>query len=139
MVSNMRNSPNNDPFHLDNAPLKKRRRKKKNDDEKVGFMNKNVDLVDSILFPEGYENIMLAVYFAIIPYIVGLLFIFFYIGKGDTTVFLSLNDDNSFLITWAIGYEVTAAIILLWIAKLGLTSFFQMSAHNKKNKKFQIP
>ena len=137
----MKNSSNSDPFHLENSPIKKRnrKRKKKNNDDNVGFMNQSVDLVDSILFPEGYENIMLALYFAIVPYIVGLLFIFFYIGKGDTTVFLSLSDENSFLITWAIGYEVTAAIMLLWIAKLGLTSFFQMSAYNKENKKFRIP
>ena len=107
-------------------------------DEDVDFLYQNVDLVDSILFPEGYENIMLAIYFAIVPYIVGVLFIFFYIGKGDTDVFLALNNDNSFFIAWAIGYEVVAAIILLWIAKLGLSSFLKMSQHNR-DKKFRIP
>lgn len=134
----MENNSNKDPFHLSKSLPKKRGRKKKND-ENVGFMNQNVNLVDSILFPEGYENLMLAVYFIAVPYIAGLLFIFFYIGKGDTTIFLSLNDENSFLITWAIGYEVVAAIILLWIAKLGLASFFRMNAYNKKNKRFKIP
>ncbi|MEA3455741.1 MAG: hypothetical protein U9R26_04485 [Campylobacterota bacterium] len=99
-------------------------------------MNKNVDLVDSILFPEGYENIMLAVYFLTVPYIVGLLFIFFYIGKGDTDIFLSLNDQHSFFITWAIGYEIVAAIILLWIVKLGFSS---MSSAQNKNNGFRIP
>ncbi len=136
----MEESSNNDPFHQNASIHSKRKRKKKSkDNEEVGFMNRNVDLVDSILFPEGYENIMLAVYFLTLPYIAGLLFIFFYIGKGDTTTFLALNDSNSFLITWAIGYEVVAAIILLWIAKLGLTSFFQMSGHNKHSKQFKIP
>ena len=136
----MRNSSSSDPFHQ-NANLSKRNRtrKKKKDNEDVGFMNKKVNLVDSILFPDGYENFMLAIYFVTVPYITGLLFIFFYIGKGDTAVFLSLNDENSFLITWAIGYEVVAAILLLWIAKLGFASFFRASAYNSQSKKFRIP
>ncbi len=131
----MGDSFDNDPFHQDASSLKKRKRKSKNED--VGFMNQNVELVDSILFPEGYENIMLAVYFITVPYIVGLLFIFFVIGKGDTTLFLSLNDKHSFLVAWAIGYEVVAGIILLWIAKLGFSSV-RAGAHNK-SKKFNIP
>ena len=136
MISNS----NNDPFHSSSTlPKKRRRKKKESNDKDVDFMNQNVDLVDSILFPEGYENIMLAVYFLTIPYLVGLVFIFFYIGKGDYTVFLALSEGNSFLIAWAIGYEITAAIILLWIAKLGLASFFQMSQNSRNSKKFRIP
>lgn len=131
-------SSSNDPFHQGISSRTKRKHKKKSKhNEEVGFMNQNVDLVDSILFPEGYENIMLAVYFLTVPYIAGLFFVFFYIGKGDTAVFLALNDSNSFLITWAIGYEVVAAIILLWIAKLGFSSV-RANAHNK-SKKFTIP
>jgi len=125
-----------DPFHLNESRSKKIRRKKKDKNEDTSFLNKNVDLVDSILFPEGYENIMLAVYFITVPYIAGLLFIFFYIGKGDSDIFLSLNDQNSFFITWAIGYEIVAAIILLWIAKLGFSS---LSSARNKNHKFRIP
>lgn len=129
-------STDSDPFHQNESPSKKIRRKKKDKNEDTSFMNKNVDLVDSILFPEGYENIMLAVYFLTVPYIVGLLFIFFYIGKGDTDIFLSLNDQHSFFITWAIGYEIVAAIILLWIVKLGFSS---MSSAQNKNNGFRIP
>ncbi len=134
----MEDSSTNDPFHLGKSPFKKSRRQKKNDDEEnVSFLNQDVNLVDSILFPEGYENLMLAVYFLTVPYIAGLLFIFFYIGKGDTTIFLSLNEEHSFLITWAIGYEVVALLILLWIAKLGFSSV-RASARGKSSK-FTIP
>ena len=137
----MSNTSDNDPFHQHEALTKKRKRRKKNQkaaDESEGFMNKKVNLVDSILFPDGYENLMLGIYFLIIPYINGLLFIFFHIAKGDSTVFLSLNSENAFIITWLIGYEVTAGLLLLWITKLGITSFFQSSG-NKNTKAFRIP
>jgi len=137
----MKNSTfDNNPLHHDskfstNTKRDRRRRKK---EEKVGFLEQDVNLAQSILFPDGYENLMLGIYFITVPYIAGLLFIFFYIGKGDTSVFLSLNDENSFLITWAIGYEVVGSLILLWIAKLGITSFLK-SGGQKDRKKFQIP
>lgn len=135
----MGNSSNNDPFYQDTLLHGKRKRKRKDKDYKdLGFMHQKVDLVDSILFPEGYENIMLAVYFIIVPYITGVLFIFFYISKGNHTVFLSLNSEHSFLIAWMIGYEVIATIILLWIAKLWFGSLFRTSEKNK-SKKFKIP
>ncbi len=129
----------NDPFHQAATMAKKRKKRKKNQEaEDSSFMSKKVNLVDSILFPEGYENFMIGVYFLIIPYIDGLLFIFLYIGKGDYTIFLSLSSENSFIITWLIGYEVTAGIILLWIVKLGLGALMK-SSHNKKRKPFVIP
>jgi len=74
----------------------------------------------------------------VIPYVTGLLFIFFFIGKGSTTVFLSLNDNNSFLITWAIGYELVGSLLLLWIIKLGIGALFS-SGGAKDQKSFRIP
>jgi len=134
-----KNTFDDNPLHHDSTLTSKRmssrRRGKKNED--IAFLDQNVDLTSSILFPDGYEYLMLAIYFISIPYLAGLLFIFFYIGKGDTSVLLSLNDDNSFLITWAIGYEVVASILLLWIAKLGIASF--LSAGKKKHKGLVIP
>jgi len=128
-----------DPFLQAALMAKKKRQRKKNKEiEDSSFMSKKVNLVDSILFPDGFENLMITIYFIIIPYINGLLFIFFYIGKGDYTVFLSLSNGNSFMITWLIGYEVTAALLLLWIAKLGVSSFIQSSSE-KTVKKFRIP
>ncbi len=128
-----------DPFLQAALMAKKKRQRKKNKEiEDSSFMNKKVNLVDSILFPDGFENLMMTIYFIIIPYINGLLFIFIYIGKGDYTIFLSLSGGNSFMITWLIGYEVTAALLLLWIAKLGITSFIQSSG-DKSVKKFRIP
>lgn len=138
------NNNENNPFHhkvpsLSSISEKRMRRKKRHDDEEVDFLNRDVRLDGSIFFPDGYENIMLLIYFVTIPYIVGLIFIFFYIGEGDYNVFLSLDNENSFMITWAIGYEVVAAILLLWIAKLGLVAFFEAGRQHKRDNKFKIP
>jgi NAD/NADP transhydrogenase beta subunit len=138
------NKNTNDPFHLETSSLssiakKRMHRNKKQQDEEVDFLNQEVRLDGSIFFPYGYENIMLFIYFITIPYLVGLIFIFFYIGGGDYTVFLSLDNENSFMVTWAIGYEVVAAMILLWIAKLGIVSFFRAGSQSRKKEKFKIP
>jgi len=136
------NINNNDPFQQQTYTGQKRKKKKKDKqgktDESTSFMSRDVNVMDTVFFPDGLENIMMAVYFASIPYIVGTLFIFFYIGKGDYNIFLSLSDDNSFLITWAIGYEVVAALILLWIGKMGLSAAFSMSSGSSQNS-FKIP
>jgi hypothetical protein len=129
---------NNDLLHHDSKLPNRGRRNRKKKKEKVGFLEQDVDLASSILFPDGYEFIMLAIYFVTIPYVAGLIFIFFYIGKGETDLFLSLSEKNSFLITWAIGYEVVASIIILWIIKLGISSVMQ-SGGGPSDKKFRIP
>lgn len=136
-----KNRFDNDPFRqpLTSTQKKNRRRKKNDEDEETSFMKRDVNIMDSIFFPEGLENIMGAVYFLAIPYIAGTLFIFFYIGKGDYTIFLALNNENSFLITWAIGYEIVATLVLLWIGKLALKAMFQMDRGSGANKKFRIP
>ncbi|SFV49922.1 hypothetical protein MNB_SV-6-922 [hydrothermal vent metagenome] len=132
----------NDPFRQQIHTGQKRKRKKKTKkselDEDTSFMSRDVNIMDTVFFPDGLEHIMLAVYFVSIPYVVGTLFIFFYIGKGDYNIFLSLSDDNSFLITWAIGYEVVAVILLLWIAKMALSATFSMSSSSSQNN-FKIP
>ncbi|MCW8821452.1 MAG: hypothetical protein OQK45_04420 [Sulfurovum sp.] len=83
------------------------------------FTQKNVDLAETpLFFPEGYEKIFLAIYFITLPYIAGLLFLFFYVAEGHPELFLSLNEESSFMLTWAIGYEIIAGLILLWIMKM---------------------
>ncbi len=85
------------------------------------FSQKEVDLAETpLFFPEGFEKIFLAIYFVTLPYIAGLLFLFFYVAEGHPELFLSLNDESSFMLTWAIGYEIIAAIILLWIVKMAV-------------------
>ena len=72
-----------------------------------------------LFFPPGKEILFLGIYFIVLPYITGLLFIFFYISEGKAAVFgsITIRSDANFFLVWTIGYEVLAAIILLWIAK----------------------
>lgn len=85
------------------------------------FSKQKVDLTQTpLFFPEGFEKIFLAIYFATLPYIAGLIFLFTYLAEGKPELFLSLNDKSSFMLTWVMGYEIIAAIILLWIVKMAL-------------------
>jgi len=86
------------------------------------FSEQEVDLSETpLFFPEGYEKLFLAIYFVSLPYIAGLLFQFFYIADGKKELFLSLNEQSSFILTWAIGYEIIATIILLYIIKMAIS------------------
>ena len=85
------------------------------------FSQKNVEFDDTpLFFPEGYENLFLLIYFVTLPYIAGFLFLFFYVSKASIDIFLSVYQQSSFILTWAIGYEIIAAIALLWIAKMAI-------------------
>lgn len=86
------------------------------------FSEQEVDLSETpLFFPEGYEKLFLAIYFVSLPYIAGLLFQFFYIADGKKELFLSLNEQSSFILTWAIGYEIIATLILLYIIKMAIS------------------
>jgi len=94
--------------------------KEKTTKQKESFAKQEVDLSETpLFFPEGFENIFLGIYFIFLPYIAGLLFQFFYIAKMQMDIFIILN--NSILLTWCIGYEIIAFIILVLIAKEAIT------------------
>ena len=99
------------------------------------FTGQEVKLRDSFLyFPEGFEEIFLAIYFITLPYIAGLLFLFFYVAEGSPALFKSLSSEGSIFLTWTIGYEVLAAFALLIIIKKAI--FFSINAHkDHKNGK----
>ncbi|WP_295418232.1 hypothetical protein [Sulfurovum sp.] len=101
------------------------------------FTEKEVTFDDApLFFPEGFEKIFLVIYFISLPYIAGLLFLFFYVAEGKKELFLSLNEESSFILTWAIGYEILATLAILYIVKSAIS--FSKNLHNR-NKKFQRP
>ena len=117
------------------SPRSKRLKSSKND---VKFLQQEVNLKSTPLyFPEGFEKIFLAMYFILLPFITGLLFLFFYISKGKYEIFSSLNQDYFFILTWAIGYEILAILILLYIIKSAF-SFNKKNGRKGKNKRFII-
>ena len=95
------------------------------------FAKQEVRLNDTpLFFPAEFEKIFLAIYFVSLPYILGLLFLFFYIAEGKFEVFLAVNQDSPFLMTWAIGYEMLATLIILWIIKSAI-SFTKNNTRSK--------
>ncbi|MDQ7044752.1 MAG: hypothetical protein Q9M32_02400 [Sulfurimonas sp.] len=99
-----------------NQMLRASERKTKDPRHKIkkDFASQDVDFTKYLIVPKGYEGIAYTLYILIIPYIVGLTFLFFYVAHGAYESF-SLLDLSSFMIIWAIGYEITGAIILTFI------------------------
>jgi len=103
------------------------------------YTQQNINLSDTLPFsPKGLEKIFLTIYFVFLPYIAGLMFLFFYVAEGQAKLFLSLNENSSFILTWAIGYEILAVLSLLYIIKSAI-SFSRGISRKDTNKKFQIP
>jgi len=76
---------------------------------------------DIILDPQRYKTIFLFIYFLIIPYLAGVVFLFFFIAGADYNNFMLLNMTSVFIV-WAIGYEIVATIALLVIYIMFLSS-----------------
>jgi hypothetical protein len=91
-----------------------------------------------LFFPEGFEKVFLFIYFISLPYISGLLFLFFYVAEGKEELFLSLNEQSSFILTWAIGYEVLAGLTLIFIIKSAILFSIQANRSGKR-KVFRRP
>jgi len=78
------------------------------------FFNQSLDYRNFVFAPEGYEGLMLSLYILIIPYLMGLSFLFLFVAEANYEFFLQF-DLASFFVIWAIGYEVSAVTILVGI------------------------
>lgn len=96
-------------------------RQKPIQNKNTNFSQKEVNLSETpLFFPEGFEKFFLVIYIISLPYILGLLFIFFVVAESNVTRFSVINSDSSFFFTWAIGYEILAGLIILWIIKMSI-------------------
>lgn len=80
--------------------------------DKESFLQREFDYRDYIFAPEGYEGVMLFFYILTIPYLVALSFLFLFIAKSSYQLFLEFNL-ASFLVIWAIGYELCAILAII--------------------------
>ena len=104
------------------------------------FSQQEVTFDDTpLFFPAGLEKVFLFIYFITLPYLTGLAFLFFYVGNGDTSLFSSLNDDASYMLTWIIGYEILAVITLLWILKKAIVFTMNSSSSTGASRDFRRP
>ena len=102
----------------------------------IQFTEQEVNLQKTpLFFPEGYENIFLTLYFIFLPYIVGILFLFLYASEGNVEFFLSVKELSSIIVTWSIGYEIIAAVIVLTVIKMA----FSFNSSTKKKQPFRRP
>jgi len=83
------------------------------------FGSQEVDFKDFLYLPENWEGAAYVFYFVGVPYIVGAVFLFFFVAGGSYENFKLLNM-NAFLIIWLIGYEIVAIFSLIWILILYL-------------------
>ena len=89
----------------------------------VQYMQQDVELGETplLFFPPGKEMLFLGIYFITVPYIVGLLFLFFYISNMQVSLFQSIGMDTSIFLVWIIGYELIAVFVILYIIKNAVT------------------
>jgi len=119
----------NDPYILEAAVVLKERaeelelQKKQRRSAPKEFLLKKRSLSDIAILPQDDFGILLT--FALVPYIAGLLFIFLYVFKANVTRLINMAHHHSYPLIWAIGYEIIAGLILLWIAKVLIFSFLE--------------
>ncbi|CAA6822821.1 MAG: Unknown protein [uncultured Sulfurovum sp.] len=98
-------------------------RKKKSEEiqaEKKGFFSKNIIVNDYIALPEGLETIILFAAFIIIPYMVGVMAVFIIMGYEQLQKYTTFDFDL-FMLSWTIGYETIAILLLIGIIKSAFT------------------
>jgi len=93
----------------------KSRKNKKNKKINKSFLSQNIILSDYIYLPKELQNLFLLTLFVIIPYIFGLCVLFIVTVK-EFNEFMKFNFDM-FMLTWTVGYESLAFLILLTIVK----------------------
>lgn len=115
-----------------NDSIKFRPHEKKKFKSENSFGKQEIRYEDTpLFFPPGFEKTFLFIYFISLPYIAGLLFLFIYVTQSDYEAFLLLVQESSFIVTWAIGYEILAVIVLLYIIKMAIS----FSVQNKRGAK----
>jgi hypothetical protein len=84
------------------------------------FFSKNIIISDYIYLPEGFQKFLLLTIFILIPYILGILIMFIFMGSEEFQEMTTLTFDL-YMFTWTIGYETIALILLLIIIKSAFT------------------
>ena len=116
-------------------PIKKKRAK--NHSRAASYMKQEVDLQKTpfLFFPPGKEYLFLGIYFITLPYIVGLVFLFFYVADGAASTFGAVSTDSNFFLVWIIGYELLAAFIILWIVKNAIMFSIRNAQRQKQQRR----
>jgi hypothetical protein len=98
---------------------KQKKREARTRDKLAEFMSADIQDSELGIVPEGYGGIFYLTVLLFVPWIIGTIFMFLYVAKGQMNTFGSL--DTSILLTWVIGYEILAVLILLLIFKKAIS------------------
>lgn len=85
------------------------------------FLHKERTLDDFAFLPKSdFGLLMFAVF---VPYIVGAIFVLFYVFHGNMARFVDIFNEYSAFLIWGIGYEILASLTLFFIVKTVIFSF----------------
>lgn len=87
---------------------------------KKSFLTQKVNINDLLNLPEGTMNLLLFIAFLVVPYTVGIIFIFVVIARASLDTFKGIHT-SEYALYWAIGYEVIASILILLIIKSAIS------------------
>ncbi len=80
------------------------------------FLTKKVSITDYINISEDMAFIIFTIAFLVVPYGVGVLFVFFIFAQNSIDIFRRIDIDEYYIL-WSIGYEIIALFLLLLIFK----------------------
>ena len=84
--------------------------------ESKKFLSRKIELDHYMNLPESIQNIIVFTLFIGIPYLLGIVFTFFVLAQASLDNYYDL-DINSFPLTWSMGYECLAFLLLILIFK----------------------
>ena len=106
---------------LNEEKIKSRKKNiEKNKVTKKSFFSKNIIISDYIYVPESLQKTFLLSMFILIPYLFGTVIIVILIGNGLFKEGITFSFDF-FMLSWTIGYETIAFILLMFIIKSAFT------------------
>jgi len=80
------------------------------------FLYRDVNINYFQHLPKGVQKFLFIGFSILFPYIIGTIFIFFALAYASLETYYNLQM-NSFMLSWIIGYECLAFILLLFIIK----------------------
>lgn len=86
--------------------------------------------LEQIFLPNKYENLFLAYYIILIPFILGHIFLFTYISNFQLSVYIDVCSIKNSFFTWCIGYEGFSILFFIVLAVLSIKNV--LSNYTKK-------
>lgn len=106
---------------LDEQRMRERKKRVTLKKEKIkneSYFSKKINLDQILDLPEGLQQIVLFIFFLLVPYSTGLLFVI--VTRLDM-VSLHSEKINECLFFWTIGYEFLATILLVFLIQQSFT------------------